>query len=121
MLNDETLHRMVRLLTREERKKLFTILCEKLKLYGFKSKPRLAEELARLLAINKKNVYRYLNGKIVPNPQTTAKVAKALIKYAELKTLLKILEPTARAMLRDAQRFLNWKKDLERKGLIVEE
>ena len=107
---------MAKLLTREERKELFTALCEKLKLYGFRSKPRLAEELARLLDVNKKNVYRYLNGKIVPNPKTTVKIAKALIKYAELKTLLKILDPTARTMLRDVQCFLDWKKDLERKG-----
>ena len=60
----------------------------------------------------KTHVYRYLNGKIIPNPKTTARIIRALIHLGKFEEVLNLLEPAANRMRRNYMAFSKWKSQM---------
>ena len=111
----ETIDLMAKVLERNERKRVFDELCHTLSYLGYGSKPRLAEMIAMETGMYKTHVYRYLNGKMIPNPKTTARIIRALIHLGKFEEVLNLLEPAANRMIRNYSAFFKWKKYIKRK------
>jgi len=103
---------------RSERKRLFEIVCERIKETGDRSKARIAERIAIETGINKTHVYRYFGGKTVPNPETAAKLIRILLKLGDYRTVMEILEPADMRILRVSRNFHRWKAALINDGIV---
>ena len=113
-LPKETVDLMAKVLERDERKRVFDELCRSLHYRGYRSRPRLAERIAMETGMYKTHVYRYLTGKMVPNPKTTARMIEALIHLGRFEEALRALEPAANRMQRNYRAFFKWKRYIER-------
>ena len=111
-LPPKTVDALAKMLTREERSLLFKSLCEAVKSAGDRSRPRIAERIAMEMGMDKTQVYRYLNERMVPNPKTTARVINALMNLGDFETIVRILEPAAQRMARSFTYFRRWKESL---------
>lgn len=97
-------------LTREERLRLFDVLCEAVQ-------KRIPERVSQELKISKPNVYPFMKGREkrhVPNSETTAKIVGVLRQKGYDQAILPILKPAIERMLRKALIYENWKEGTER-------
>ena len=115
---DEPIEHISYFLKREERKQIFLELCKILSYLGCKSRARLVERISMETGIYKTHVYRYLNDKMTPNPKTTVKIIKALVKLGQIETVFKFLEPAAKRLYEDYRIFLKWGKYIKQKNII---
>ena len=118
MISDQVLEDTSSLLSKEERAKIFNELCLRLQELGYKSVARLTEQISLATGIERTHVYPYLRGERVPNPKTTAKVIKALIKSGDIQFVVRCLEPVARRMQRDCKAFFQWRSELKLLGIL---
>jgi ArsR family metal-binding transcriptional regulator len=112
-LEEFALKNMARLLSREDRSRLFEELC---RIVG----EPIPEKVWLKTRIRKTDVYRYLpktrskRGGLVPNSTTTIIIIKALNRSGEegLQSVLSVFDPIEREMRRTVRKYFSWKKYL---------
>lgn len=113
-IQEWALENMARLLPREVRLKLFKDLC---KVLGEPTPERVWMETG----IRKTDVYRYLpksrslRGGLVPGPEITVRIIKALLKNGGLQVVLDALDPIDREFRRTCRAYSYWKKALRKR------
>lgn len=116
-LQDATINYLSCLLTPEERKRLFEELCEAV---GGRTIERIHQETG----IRKTDVYRYLpktksrRGGLTPNPITTTKVIKALLKRRQNRTVVTLLENASYRANSSSKAYFEWVRVLRKNNFI---
>ncbi len=116
-LDDSALENMTSLLPREARLRLFQDLCKVL------GEP-IPEKVWLATGIRKTDVYRYLpksrssRGGLVPNPKTSVRVIKALLRRRKIQLVLEALDPVENKIRRACREYFDWKKELRKRNII---
>jgi ArsR family metal-binding transcriptional regulator len=116
-LPDEAINNLSRLLTPEERGKLFEELCDAVG-------GRIIERVHLETGIRQTDVYRYLpktkskRGGLIPSPATTAKVIKALLKLRRNKSVVKLLENASYRAHSSSREYFKWVRLLRKNNFI---
>jgi len=115
--SDSTLRNMASLLPREARIKLFRELC---RILG----KRVPERVSLETGIRKTDVYRYLpksesrRGGLIPNPATTVKIMKALLRNGGIEQVVDALDRVGNEMRKSYLEYFNWTKELRKRNII---
>ncbi len=110
---------MTSLLPREARLRLFQDLCKVL------GEP-IPEKVWLATGIRKTDVYRYLpksrssRGGLVPNPKTSVRVIKALLRRRKIQLVLEALDPVENKIRRACREYFDWKKELRKRNIIYD-
>jgi hypothetical protein len=116
-ISEQTIATLSNVLTRDERMQLFQELCEAMD-------KRVPERIWLATGIRKTDIYRYFpkskskKGGLAPNPITTVKIIKALIKKRRYELVAKILENAAQRVHSSCRECFDWNSKLREKNII---
>jgi hypothetical protein len=117
LLSESALRNLACLLSKEDRMKLFRNLCD---IIG----QRVPERVSLATGIRKTDVYRYLpksksrRGGLVPNPDTTVKVIKALLDNGGIESVVIALDQVGNEMRTSYLEYFAWARNLRKQNII---
>lgn len=80
------------------------------------------ERISLATGIPKTHVYRYLSQyksrRLAPNPKTTVRVIRALLRWGRLHTVLQVLDPVEEEILKTYRKYFSWRKNLRDYDII---